>query len=96
MADKIKTDQVKYVADLARIRLSEDEVRLFSKQLNKILEYIDKLNQLDTKAVEPMSHTLNITNVSREDKIKKSLDTKDVLANAPSAKNGFFQVPKVI
>lgn len=93
---KIKTEELRYVANLARISLSEEEITLFSRQLNNILEYMDKLNQLDTKAVEPMSHVLNILNVTREDKIKKSLDRKDALKNAPSTKENFFQVPKVI
>ena len=93
---KIKTEELKYVADLARINLTEKETELFSKQLNNILEYMDKLNQLDTKAVESMSHVLDIFNVFRKDKVKKSLDRKAVLKNAPAAKNGFFQVPKVI
>lgn len=93
---KIKTDQLKYVANLARISLSKKETALFSEQLNSILEYMDKLNKLDTKKIEPMSHALNIVNVFREDKIRESLDRKDALRNAPSAKEGFFQVPKVI
>ena len=93
---KIKTNQLKYVANLARISLSKKETALFSKQLNSILKYMDKLNKLDTKKIKPMSHALNIVNVFREDKIRESLDRKDVLRNAPSAKEGFFQVPKVI
>ena len=93
---KIKTNQLKYVANLARISLSKKETALFSKQLNGILKYMDKLNKLDTKKIEPMSHALNIVNVFREDKIRESLDRKDALRNAPSAKEGFFQVPKVI
>ncbi len=93
---KIKTKELKYVADLARIKLTEKETGLFSKQLNSILEYIDKLKQLDTKKVEPMSHALEMVNIFREDKVKKSLDREKVLENAPSAKDGFFEVPKVI
>ncbi len=93
---KIKTEELKYVADLARLSLTEKETELFSRQLNNILEYVDKLNQLDTKAVESMSHVLDIFNVFREDKAKKSLDRKAVLGNTPAAKDGFFQVPKVI
>lgn len=92
----IKTDQIKYVADLARIKLSEKEAEALSKQLNDILKYIDKLNKLDTKTTEPMSHALNILNIFRDDKIKESLNVKDVLKNAPDSKDGFFQVPKVI
>ena len=93
---KIKTNQLKYVANLARISLSKKEIALFSEQLNSILKYMDKLNKLDTKKIKPMSHALNVVNVFREDKIRESLDRKDALRNAPSAKEGFFQVPKVI
>ncbi len=93
---KIKTDQLKYVANLARIGLSKKETALFSEQLNSILKYMDKLSRLDTKKIKPMSHALNILNVFREDKIRESLDRKDTLENAPSTKEGFFQVPKVI
>lgn len=93
---KIKGDKLKYAAELTRIKLTKDEGQLFSKQLNQILEYIDKLNKLDTKKVEPMSHALNIFNVTRDDKVKPSLNREDVLKNAPSKNKGFFQVPKII
>ena len=93
---KIKTDQLKHVANLARITLSKKETALFSEQLNNILEYMDKLNKLDTEKIEPMSHVLDILNVFRKDQIKGSLDKKGVLKNAPSYKDGIFQVPKVI
>ena len=68
---KIKTGQLEYVADLARIKLSKTETALFAKQLNDILDYIGKLSQVDTEKIEPMSHALNITNVSRQDERKK-------------------------
>jgi len=93
---RIKAEEIKYVANLARINLSEKETTLFSEQLNNILRYIEKLNQLDTKNVEPMSHALDMSNVFRQDAIKKSLDREDALKNAPSSKDGFFVVPKVI
>ncbi len=96
MGTKIRTEELKYAANLALINLTKKETELFSKQLNNILEYMDKLNQLDTEMVEPISHVLDVLNVFRKDKAKKSLDRKAVLKNAPSAKNGFFQVPKVI
>ncbi len=93
---KIKTKELKYVADLARVSLSEEEAVLFSEQLNSILEYMEKLNELDTKNVEPMSHILDMANIFREDKYKESLVRDNVLENAPSSKDGFFVVPKVI
>ena len=93
---KIKTKELKYVADLARVSLSEEEAVLFSEQLNSILEYMEKLNELDTKNVEPMSHILDMANIFREDRYKESLAGDNALKNAPSSKDGFFVVPKVI
>ena len=93
---KIKSDELKYVANLARIKIDDDQLVLFSGQLNKILEYIDKLRQLDTKKIEPMSHVLDISNVYRKDTIKDSFKNQDTLKNAPESKKGFFKVPKVI
>ena len=92
----IKKDTIKYVADLARLSLTEAEEELYAKQLNDILGYMDKLNSLDTKNIEPMSHAASLGNVLREDKIRKSVSNKDALENAPEEKDGSFKVPKVI
>ncbi|MBN1405003.1 MAG: Asp-tRNA(Asn)/Glu-tRNA(Gln) amidotransferase subunit GatC [Candidatus Omnitrophica bacterium] len=96
MENKIKTDDIKYVAELARIKLSEKEAGVLSAQLNDILEYINKLNKLDTTNTEPMSHALNMTNVFRKDEVMPSLTQQDALKNVPDGKDGFFRVPKVI
>jgi aspartyl-tRNA(Asn)/glutamyl-tRNA(Gln) amidotransferase subunit C len=93
---KITREQVEYVAGLAQLELSEEEKDLFTHQLDSILSYIDKLNQLDTKDIEPTSHVLPIFNVFREDEVKPSLSVEDALANAPDAKDGFFRVPRII
>ncbi|MFH0732733.1 MAG: Asp-tRNA(Asn)/Glu-tRNA(Gln) amidotransferase subunit GatC [Candidatus Omnitrophota bacterium] len=93
---RIKTDQIKYTAKLARIDLTHAQASVLSRHLNSILEYIEKLNELDTSKVEPLSHALDMFNVLRDDNVKKSLSVEDALKNAPSVKNGFFEVPKVI
>jgi aspartyl-tRNA(Asn)/glutamyl-tRNA(Gln) amidotransferase subunit C len=93
---KITKEQVEYVANLAKLDLTEEEKEIFTKQLDSILSYMDKLNQLDTTKIEPTSHVLPIKNVFREDKVKPSLPVEEALANAPDRKDGFFRVPRVI
>jgi aspartyl-tRNA(Asn)/glutamyl-tRNA(Gln) amidotransferase subunit C len=93
---KISPQEVEYVAHLARLEISDKEQEKLTAQLNDILLYIDKLNELDTTGVEPMSHAIAVTNAFREDKIVDSLGTEKSLANAPDARGEFFRVPKVI
>jgi aspartyl-tRNA(Asn)/glutamyl-tRNA(Gln) amidotransferase subunit C len=87
---------VEKIADLARLYLNAEEKNRFTKQFNLILEYFNKLNELDTSHVEPLSHTLNITNVFREDIVQKSLPVEKALENAPDKSGNYFKVPKVI
>lgn len=93
---KLSSQEVEYVANLARLEISDEEKEKFTSQLNDILLYIDKLNKLDTEGVAPMSHAIAVTNAFREDKIADSLGTEKSLANAPDARGEFFRVPKVI
>ena len=93
---KISSGEVEYVANLARLEVTDKEKEKFTAQLNDILLYIDKLNELDTKGVEPMSHAIAITNAFRADKILDSIGTGNSLANAPDTRGEFFRVPKVI
>lgn len=93
---KLSSKEVEYVARLARLEITDKETEKFTAQLNDILGYIDKLNELDTKGVEPMTHAIAVTNAFREDKIKNSIGTEKSLANAPDARGEFFRVPKVI
>ncbi len=93
---KLSTADVEYVAKLARLEVSNQEKEKFTAQLNDILLYIDKLNELNTQGVAPMSHAIAVTNAFREDKIAESLGTQKALANAPDARGEFFRVPKVI
>ena len=92
----ITKEEVEYVAHLARLEIDDAQKDKFTSQLNDILLYIDKLNELDTQGVEPMSHAMAVTNAFREDRIVDSLGTEKSLANAPDARGEFFRVPKVI
>lgn len=93
---KISSKEVEYVAHLARMEITEAEQEKFTSQLNDILLYIDKLNELHTEGVEPMSHAISVTNAFREDNVVNSIGTQQTLANAPDARGEFFRVPKVI
>ncbi|PKL46845.1 MAG: Asp-tRNA(Asn)/Glu-tRNA(Gln) amidotransferase GatCAB subunit C [Planctomycetes bacterium HGW-Planctomycetes-1] len=89
-------EQVRQTAKLSRLDLSEAEITQFTGQLGAILEYVEKLNQLDTSKVEPLAHCLPISNCLREDEIKQSLGTEKTLANAPDKDEQFFIVPKIL
>jgi aspartyl-tRNA(Asn)/glutamyl-tRNA(Gln) amidotransferase subunit C len=93
---KIPLQEVKYIAELARLKLTEDELLLFTKQLNNILDYMEKLNKVDTRGIKPTSHALYITNALREDIVERSLRKKEAMDNAPQKDRDFFLVPKVI
>lgn len=93
---KITKKEVEHVARLARLELSEEEKEIFTRQLNSILTYIEKLNELDTSKVEPTSHILPIQNVFKEDEIKESLPREKALSNAPDRTEEFYRVPRII
>ena len=88
--------EVEHVARLARLELSEAEKEEFTGQLNGILHFVEKLNQLDTTAVEPTAHSIPVSNIFRSDRIAPSLDPELALANAPDRLDNFFKVPKVL
>lgn len=94
--EKITKKEVEHVARLARLGLNEEEKEVFTKQLNAILAYMEKLNELDTKDIEPTSHVLPIQNVFKEDEVKESLLREKALANAPDRTEEFYRVPKII
>ncbi len=96
MDKRIDEAQVRKVAKLARLDLSDAEVEEFAGQLSAILDYVERMNQLDTKEVEPLAHCLPIHNVFREDVVKESLGTEKTLANAPQRDGSFFKVPKIL
>lgn len=88
---------VRHVAKLSRINLSKEEIKLYQRQLADILEYINKLNELDTKNTLPTNHPLeSLENVFRKDRVKESLSAEDALKNAPERKGDFFKVPRII
>lgn len=93
---KISREEVSHVAKLARLELSPEEMERFTGQISNILTYIEKLNQLDTKQVEPTSHVLTLSNVFREDRARPSLPVEKGLENAPDSEGAFFRVPKII
>jgi len=93
---KISTKEVEYVAKLARLKLTEQEKELFTQQLDSILDYMGKLNEIDTEKVQPTSHVLPLKNVMREDEVKDSHLQKEMLSNAPERDDNFFSVPKII
>ena len=88
--------EVLKVATLAKLRISEEEIEDFTRQFNQILEYFNKLNELDTTNVEPTSHVLDLKNVFREDQVQPSFPREEMLKNAPAHDKEFFRVPKVI
>jgi len=96
MAERISKEEVRKVAKLARLQLSEAQVDEFTGQLGAILEYVEKMNQLDTENIEPLAHCLPVSNVFRDDEVKESLGTEKTLANAPQRDGEFFKVPKIL
>jgi aspartyl-tRNA(Asn)/glutamyl-tRNA(Gln) amidotransferase subunit C len=96
MGKKIDEEQVRKVARLARLELTEAEVEEFTGQLSAILDYVEKMNELDTGDVEPLAHCLPVSNVFREDEVKESLGAEKALANAPQRDGEFFKVPKIL
>jgi len=95
MAD-ISKEQVKRVADLARLALTDEEVELFAKQLGDIIDYAELLNELDTEGVEPTTHVLDLKNVMRKDEPKKWITQEEALKNAPDVQDGQFRVPAIL
>lgn len=93
---KISLNEVKHVANLARLEISEEEAERFQHQLGSIIEFAEALNEVDTSNVEPTSHVLDIKNVLREDVPQKGLPREEVLKNAPDHKDGQFKVPSII
>ncbi|MGF7185555.1 aspartyl-tRNA(Asn)/glutamyl-tRNA(Gln) amidotransferase subunit C [Desulfitispora alkaliphila] len=91
----ISKKDVEHVAILSRLELTETELEKYTTQLNDILGYVQKLEELDTSNVEPTAHVLPLKNVLRDDVVKDSLDQDEAFRNAPDSENGFFKVPKI-
>ena len=93
---KITSEEIRHVAILARLDLTPDEQERLTGQLGRILEYMDKLNELDTAGVEPMSHAVDAVNVLRPDRAVNQPQTEALLSNAPAREDDFLSVPKII
>lgn len=96
MANVISDETIEYVGILAKLELSAEEKEAAKKDMGRMLDYIDKLNELDTSSVEPMSHIFPINNVFREDEVINGDDREQILENAPEKKDGAFKVPKTV
>ncbi len=94
MANIISDETIEYVGILAKLELSEEECEQAKKDMGSMLDYIDKLGELDTTGVEPMSHVFPVQNVFREDVVTNGDMREDILKNAPGEKDGMFIVPK--
>ena len=99
-ATSTKTDRMQidlqHVVKLARIELSAEEEKRISPQLSEIIQYVEKLNELDVDEIEPTAHVVQLTNVLREDQPLPSLSQDDAMRNAPKSANGLFVVPKIV
>ena len=89
-------EEVEHIAALARLRLTEAEKARYREQLSAVLEYMDRLRQVDTSAVPPTASVLSLHSVLRPDEVQPSLKLENLLANAPAAEAGLFQVPSVL
>ena len=96
MANVISDETMEYVGILAKLSLSPQEKEEAKKDMSRMLDYIDRLNELDTSGVEPMSHIFPLNNVFREDVVENGDDRENMLAHAPQKKDGAYMVPKTI
>lgn len=96
MANVITDEIIDYVGILAKLELSPQEKEQAKKDMANMLDYIDRLNELDTTGVEPMSHVFPVNNVFREDVVVNGDDSENILANAPESKDSSFMVPKTV
>ena len=93
---KVTGEQIRHIAALARLRFDEGELESFRAQFERIVEYVEKIDDLDLNGVEPTSHAMDRSNAFRDDEVAQSLPQELALANAPRKKDGFIAVPRVI
>jgi aspartyl-tRNA(Asn)/glutamyl-tRNA(Gln) amidotransferase subunit C len=96
MANVISDETMEYVGILAKLELKDEEKESARQDMQKMLDYVDKLNELDTSKVEPMTHIFEMGNVFREDEVTNGNDRDAMLANAPEVKEGQYKVPKTV
>ncbi|WP_405099595.1 Asp-tRNA(Asn)/Glu-tRNA(Gln) amidotransferase subunit GatC [Oceanobacillus sp. FSL H7-0719] len=94
--ENISKEQVKHVADLARLAITDEEAEKLTAELRSIIKYAEELNELDTTDIEPTTHVLNLVNVMRKDEPKEWITQDEALKNAPDKDNGHFRVPSIL
>ncbi len=92
----VTIDDVKHIAELSQLKFSEDELINFTREMNNILKYVEKLNEINTENIQPLTHTIEVVNVFRQDEIKQSISKQEAFKNAPDNTEDFFRVPKII
>ena len=93
---KLSHEEVRHIAELAKLGISDEEVEQFSEQLSAILEYAEIINRLDTDAIPPTAQVIELRNVMRDDEPRPSLPVKEILANAPRREDDRFQVQAIL
>ncbi|GAY77607.1 MULTISPECIES: Asp-tRNA(Asn)/Glu-tRNA(Gln) amidotransferase subunit GatC [Sporolactobacillus] len=93
---RIDKDQVKYVANLARLSFTDEEIETFTTQLDDIIGFAEQLNELNTDGIEPTTHVRDMYNVMREDVVEPSLPREEALKNAPEQEDGQIKVPQIM
>ena len=93
---KLSPEQVEHIAELARLALTDEERTLYQEQLSDILDYFERLQKLDTEAIEPTASVLPLSTVMREDVSRPPYPREDIMANAPATEDGWFLVPRVL
>lgn len=96
MRNRISGETIEAVAILAKLELSEAEKEQARKDMERMLDYIDKMEELDTQGVEPVSHIFPVTNVFREDVVTNGDSRNEILQNAPGVKDGYFKTPRTV
>jgi len=91
----ITKKEVEHIAQLAELKLTDEELDKFSEQLSDVIRSFEKLDELDTENIEPTAYTVPMKNILRKDEVKDSMDREKVLANAPDKKDGHFRVPEI-
>ena len=97
MSDKkITIDEVKHIAKLSKLKISDDELEYYAEEMDKMINHFNILSKVDTSKVEPMTHVSDIKNIKRADKEEKSLKSSDALKNAPETFGRFIKIPKIL
>lgn len=92
----ISKEDVKFIAKLAKLEFTDNEIDDFTDKLSQVIQYVDKLKEANTANVKPTYHVNNIYNVMREDKVEESLSRDKVFSNAPDEENGYFRIPRIL